>query len=49
VAIARLVVAFSVLARALFGKPHEQHSVPMRGHVKAIAVAIALALGVVLG
>jgi len=49
VAVALVVVAFSVLARALFGKPREQHSVPMRGHVKVIAVAIGLALGVVLG
>lgn len=49
VAVALVVVAFSVLARALFGKPREQHSVPMRGQVKVIAVAIGLALGVVLG
>ena len=44
-----LVVAFSVLARVVFGKPREQHTVPMSGHEKAIAVAIGLALGVVLG
>lgn len=31
VAIALLVVAFSVLARALFGVPREQHSVPLGG------------------
>jgi uncharacterized protein len=31
VAIALLVVALSVLARALFGVPREQHSVPMGG------------------
>jgi uncharacterized membrane protein YfcA len=49
VAVALLFVALSVLARALFGVPREQHSVPMRGQVKAIAVAIGLAIGVVLG
>ena len=27
----------------------EQHSVPMRGHVKAMAVAIGAAIGIVLG
>ncbi len=38
-----------VLARVVFGKPRKQHTVPMSGHEKAIAVAIGLALGVVLG
>ena len=48
VAVALLCVALSVLARALFGVPREQYSVPVRGHVKAIAVAIGLGIGVVL-
>jgi uncharacterized membrane protein YfcA len=29
--------------------PREKHSVPMRGHVKAMAVAIGAAIGIVLG
>ena len=49
VAVALLFVALSVLARGLFGVPREQYSLPMRGHVKAIAVAIGLGIGVVLG
>jgi uncharacterized membrane protein YfcA len=34
VAIALLAVALSVLARALFGVPREQHNVPMGGRMK---------------
>lgn len=49
VAIALLVVALSVLARALFGVPCEQHSVPMEGRTKMMAATIGLGFGVVLG
>jgi uncharacterized membrane protein YfcA len=49
VAVALLVVALSILARAFFGMPAERHSVPMEGRTKATAAAIGLGLGVVLG
>jgi uncharacterized protein len=49
VAAALFIVAFSVLGRALFGVPHERHSVPLTAGAKAGAVGIGLVLGVVLG
>jgi uncharacterized membrane protein YfcA len=49
VAAALFIVAFSVLARALFGVPRERDSVTLTGRAKAGAAAIGLVLGVVLG
>jgi uncharacterized protein len=49
VAAALFVVAFSVLARALFGDPRERHSVALTGAAKTSAAGIGLVLGVVLG
>ncbi len=49
VAAALFIVAFTVLARALFGEPRERHTVPLTAGAKAGAVAIGLVLGVVLG
>jgi uncharacterized membrane protein YfcA len=49
VAAALFIVAFSVLARALFGEPRERHSVVLTAGAKAGAVGIGLVLGVVLG
>jgi uncharacterized protein len=49
VAAALFIVAFSVLARALFGEPRERHSVVLTVRAKAGAVGIGLVLGVVLG
>jgi uncharacterized protein len=49
VAAALFIVAFSVLARALFGDPRERHSVTLTTVAKAGAVGIGLVLGVVLG
>jgi uncharacterized protein len=49
VAAALFIVAFSVLARALFGEPRERHSVVLSAGAKAGAVGIGLILGVVLG
>jgi uncharacterized protein len=49
VAGALFVVAFSVLARAIFGVPRERHSVPLVPRTKATAAVIGLILGVVLG
>jgi uncharacterized protein len=49
VAAALFVVAFTVLARALFGEPRERHSVVLTGAAKTGAVGIGLVLGVVLG
>jgi uncharacterized protein len=49
VAAALLVVAISVLGRALFVAARERHSVPLGGRAKAGATAIGLLLGVVLG
>jgi uncharacterized membrane protein YfcA len=49
VAAALFIVAFSVLARALFGEPRERHSVVLTAGAKVGAVGIGLVLGVVLG
>src|SRR5215217_52857 len=49
VAAALFIVAFSVLARALFGDPRERNSVTLTRAAKAGAVGIGLVLGVVLG
>jgi uncharacterized protein len=49
VAAALFIVAFSVLARTLFGEPRERHSVVLTARAKAGAVGIGLVLGVVLG
>jgi uncharacterized membrane protein YfcA len=49
VAVALLIVAFTVLGRALFGMPRERHSVPLTRGAKAGAAGIGLLLGVVLG
>jgi uncharacterized protein len=49
VAAALFIVAFTVLARALFGEPRERHSVVLTAGAKAGAVGIGLVLGVVLG
>jgi uncharacterized protein len=49
VAAALFIVAFSVLARALFGEPRERHSVVLTTRAKTGAVGIGLVLGVVLG
>ncbi len=49
VAAALFIVAFTVLARALFGEPRERHTVPLTAGAKAGAVGIGLVLGVVLG
>jgi uncharacterized membrane protein YfcA len=49
VAAALFIVAFTVLARALFGEPRERHTVPLTTGAKAGAAAIGLVLGVVLG
>lgn len=44
-----LVVALTVLGRALIGVPRERHSVPLRAATKVAAVVIGFVLGVVLG
>jgi uncharacterized protein len=49
VAAALLIVAFSILGRALFLVPRERHSVAMTGAAKAGAAGIGLLLGLVLG
>jgi uncharacterized protein len=49
VAVALFIVAFTVLGRALFGVPHERHSVPLTGRAKVGEAGIGLVLGVILG